>query len=294
MTFKAFLSLVRIPTVFSSMSNAYAGWFIAGGRGLTPQLGAGAAAAALFIMAGMALNDIADAEVDAQERPDRPIPSGAVTLGTAWGLSLAMMAAGLGLLAWANPLAFACGLALCGMIFTYNFSVKGGPFGPAAMGLCRALNLLTGMCLAWATVPSTLPLPAVMALVSLWGYIALVTFLARDEVGGNTKARAFRFLAGLGIWFAAWAAAALTWYKTQHLLALAWLALAMALRTPLRTLAGDPSPKHTGKMVGMMLRCVPLVDVVAMLANGAPWPYAVAGVLWILPAWLVARWFYST
>ena len=81
---KAFLSLVRIPTVFSSMSNVYAGYFIGGGRALTPALGLGLAAAALFIMAGMALNDVADKDVDARERPSRPIPSGAVGLGMAW------------------------------------------------------------------------------------------------------------------------------------------------------------------------------------------------------------------
>lgn len=291
---KAFLSLVRIPTVFSSMSNAYAGWFIAGGRAVTPALAAGLASAALFIMAGMALNDLADKDVDARERPNRPIPSREISVGTAWGLSLGMMALGLALLAFANPLSVACGLALCACIFAYNFGLKGGPVGPAAMGMCRALNLLTGMSLAWTTVPHALPRAASLALFSLWAYIALVTFLARDEVAGNSGGRIKAFLAGLGLWFAGWAAVALIWYRAQHLLALAWLTLAMLLRTPLRDLAGDPSPKNTGRMVGMLLRCVPLVDVLAMLANGVPWQYAVAGVLWIIPAYAVGKWYYST
>jgi hypothetical protein len=77
-------------------------------------------------------------------------------------------------------------------------------------------------------------------------------------------------------------------------LALAWLALAMVLRNPLRDLANDPSPKHTGKTVGAMLRYVPLVDVLAMFANQVPWEFAAAGALWILPAYLVAKKFYST
>lgn len=291
---KALLSLVRIPTVFSSMSNAYAGWFIAGGRAPTPALALGLASAALFIMAGMALNDIADKDVDARERSNRPIPSREISVGTAWGISLGMMFLGLALLAIANPLSAACGLALCACIFAYNFGLKGGPVGPAAMGMCRALNLLTGMSLTWASVPHTLPRAASLALFSLWAYIALVTFLARDEVGGNSGQRIKLFLAGLGAWFAGWAAIALIWYRAQHLLALAWLTLAMLLRTPLRDLAGDPSPKNTGRMVGMLLRCVPLVDVMAMLANGVPWQFAVAGVLWIIPAYAVGKWFYST
>ena len=300
MNLKAFLSLVRIPTVFSSMSNAYAGYWIGtlavGGAigGFPLRILAGIAAAGLFIMAGMALNDVADKDVDARERPNRPIPSGAVKLAAAWGISLFMMAAGLGILAAANPLSACVGLALCAAIFAYNFGLKGGPLGPAAMGLCRALNLLTGMSLAWTTVPSTLPRSAWLALASLWAYIALVTFLARDEVGGNTRKRAILYLAGLAVWFAGWAASAIVWYRAEHLLALAWLALAMLLRGPLKNLAADATPKHTGQMVGMMLRCVPLVDVLAMLANGVRWEYAVAGALWILPAYGVGKWFYST
>ncbi|MEO6095199.1 MAG: UbiA family prenyltransferase [Fibrobacteria bacterium] len=311
MKLKSFLSLVRIPTVFSSMSNAYAGYFIAGGRTFSPQLGAGIAAAALFIMAGMALNDVADKEVDAKERPNRPIPSGAIPLGTAWGLSLGMMALGLGLLWFANPVSVSVGGALCLAIFAYNFALKGGWAGPAAMGLCRALNLLTGMSLTWAALPhpATLPLPAWLALASLWAYIALVTFLARDEVGGNSRRRSLLFLSGVGLWFIAWLIAALIGFRTERiirpmspmnpmspilLMTLPWLGLALFLRKPLRNLATDPSPKHTGQMVGGMLRMVPLVDVLAMLANSVPPEFSLVGALWIVPAFAVGKWFYST
>ncbi|MBW8888015.1 MAG: UbiA family prenyltransferase [Fibrobacteres bacterium] len=291
---RAFFSLVRIPTVFSSMSNAYAGWWIGGGRGLEWPLWAGVASAALFIMAGMALNDVADKDVDARERPNRPIPSGAISLRAAWTLSLGMMALGLAILAVAHPLSALFGLALCAAIFAYNFWLKGGPFGPAAMGLCRALNLFTGMSLAWSAFPAVWPGSVVLSLISLWAYIALVTYLARDEVGGNSRRRATLFLGGQGSWFAAWAAAGILWYRAERPLALAWLALAILLRDPLRDLAKDPSPKHTGKAVGMLLRCVPLVDVVALFANQVPWQYAAAGALWILPAYAVGKWFYST
>jgi hypothetical protein len=43
-----------------------------------------------------------------------------------------------------------------------------------------------------------------------------------------------------------------------------------------------------------MLRFVPLVDVIAMLANHVPPAYALAGALWIVPAYAVGRWYYST
>lgn len=301
MTFKSFLSLVRIPTVFSSMSNAYAGWFIAGGTALSPQLGLGVAAAALFIMAGMALNDVADAQVDARERPDRPIPSGAVSLKAAWSLSLGMMAAGLLLVTYANPLSLVPALGLCAAIFLYNFALKSTALGPAAMGLCRLLNLFTGMSLAWRVLPdwSSFPRPAVGALISLWAYIALVTYLARDEVRGNTRLKVRLFLGGMVAWFVSWALA--IWMSSgpgQGLVVVAMMAVLVAhqafLLKPFRTLAADPSPRNTGKTIGALLRTVPLADVLAMLAAGAPLIYALPGALWILPAWLVGRLFYST
>lgn len=282
------------------MSNAYAGYFIGGGRDLSPRLAEGILAAALFIMAGMALNDVADKDVDARERPTRPIPSGAIPLGQAWAASLAMMGLGLVLLWLANPVSTAVGAALCLCIFAYNFLLKGTAVGPAAMGLCRALNLLTGVSLTWsgfpgpAAFPKAFPNAIWLALFSLWAYIALVTFLARDEVGGNSRRRSILFLCGLGLWFIGWPTVALAWFRAQPLMALAWLALAMFLRGPLRNLAAEPSPKHTGQMVGGMLRLVPLVDVIAMLANQVPPEYALAGALWIVPAYAVGKWFYST
>lgn len=298
---KAFLSLVRIPTAFSSMSNAYAGYFIGGATGYSAALPFGIAAAALFIMAGMALNDVADREVDASERPDRPIPSGAVTLGAAWSLSLSMMAAGLVLLWLANPLSVLVGLALCAAIFAYNFALKATVLGPASMGLCRLLNLLTGMSLGWQAWPrwSALPMPVFGALLSLWAYIALVTYLARDEVQGNSRAKARLFLAGITLWFMAWSAAIWTGMGPGRgllviALASAWSAHLLFLLGPFRNLVRDPSPRNTGKTIGAMLRTVPMADVLAMLAAGAPLAAALPGVLWILPAWLIGRIFYST
>src|SRR5690606_6711809 len=98
-----YLRLVRVPAVFSSMSNAFAGWWIggvamaaAGGNAATPAaLLLGLLAAALFLMAGMALNDIADLETDRAERPGRPLPSGAVPVPRAWWLVIGFFALGL-------------------------------------------------------------------------------------------------------------------------------------------------------------------------------------------------------
>ncbi len=332
-----FFALVRIPTVFSSMSNAFAGFYIGGGNGMPLALWAGIIAAALFIMAGMALNDLADEKVDALERPTRPIPSGAITLQLAWLLSLGMMTAGLIILYATNLFSFFSGLVLCLSIFAYNFLFKGTSFGPISMGLCRLFNLFTGISLTWnlgtcknwiltlgnyfqtkaaslginlgANIfepngPNTLPFPhplsmhnafaILLALISLWGYITLVTYLARDEVQGNSKRRLLVYQIGLGIWFFTWAFIAFTWYRAQTYIPMAWLSLAIFLRGPLRNLIRENTPKHTGQVVGTMLRFVPLVDVLAMLTNGVEIRTAIFGALWILPAYVIGKTFYST
>lgn len=299
MTLKTFLSLVRIPTVFSSMSNAYAGWFIGGGREVDPRLFLGIAAAALFIMAGMALNDVADREVDARERPGRPIPSGAITLRGAWTVSLAMMALGLILLSVANVFSLLIGLLLCGAVFLYNFVLKSTALGPASMGLCRLFNLLTGMSLTWVGWPDQFSTAALGSLFSLWAYIALVTYLAKDEVQGNSRLKAKLFLSGITVWFMVWSIVIWMGHAPGQglqamVLGLVWIGHVLFLLGPFRNLARDPSPKHTGKTIGALLRTVPMADCMAMLVAGAPPVAALVGLLWILPAWMAGKLFYST
>ncbi len=298
MKLPSYFALIRLPTIFSSMSNAYAGYLIAGGRTLSWALGAGLIAAAVFIAAGMALNDIADYQIDAEERPNRPLPSGAITLKQAWTLSLVFMLGGLLLLFFANPLSAGFALALCLSIFAYNFSLKGSFWGPASMGLCRLLNLLTGMSLAW----KTLPLEAAVnkswgiALFSLWGYIALVTYLARDEVQGNKLEKVRYFLIGLFAWCSTW----LILSKpspdkpSQSLGVILLIAIGWFLHKPLTRLIKDPSPAATGQTIGMLLRLLPLVDGLGMLTNSVPPLAAFTCVLFVFPAWAIGKFFYST
>jgi hypothetical protein len=77
-------------------------------------------------------------------------------------------------------------------------------------------------------------------------------------------------------------------------MALVWSAHLIFLLGPFRNLSRDPSPRNTGRTVGALLRSVPFADVLAMLAAGAPLAAALPGLLWILPAWLIGRLFYST
>src|SRR2546428_12895654 len=81
------LALVRPPNVFTAVADSAAGLLLARRGGPVagdPGLWCLAASACLYL-GGIALNDYFDREVDAIERPERPIPSGAVPPAVAAG-----------------------------------------------------------------------------------------------------------------------------------------------------------------------------------------------------------------
>lgn len=141
-----------------------------------------AAISILLYAAGVVLNDYYDREIDAVERPERPIPSGVVSPGEVFffGWTLALIA--LGLAAWLDLRVLGWSLLLLGCIWFYDYRAKRHAFwGPLCMGACRALNLLLGMSPLWTLEKSG------FALVPLI-YIFAVTTVSRGEVHGGEKA----------------------------------------------------------------------------------------------------------
>src|SRR5262249_23095799 len=104
--------LVRAPAALSVPGDTIAG--AAAASSLTARTAGLSAASVCLYWAGMAANDWADRELDAKERPERPIPSGRVSPRTAVGVAAGLTAAGVALaglaggrraLAVAGPLA---------------------------------------------------------------------------------------------------------------------------------------------------------------------------------------------
>lgn len=170
------IELVRAPGALSVPGDAVAG---AAAAGCLNRRTAGIAAASVCLYwAGMAANDWADRELDAVERPTRPIPSGRVgprqalfTAGglTATGLAIAAAAGGRRVLPTAAALAAA--------VWTYDLKLKNTAAGPAGMALCRGLDVLLGA--APGRVRRALRPAAVMA-AHTWA----VTELSRRETTG--------------------------------------------------------------------------------------------------------------
>ena len=183
--------LVRLPAALTVPGDVLAGAAAAGwpsGR----RTAALPAASVCLYWAGMALNDYADRELDAIERPERPIPSGRVPAGHALALAAALSAAGLGLAACAGRQALAVALPLVGAVWAYDLLAKPTPLGPVVMGATRGLDVLLGA--AGNLGAGALPALAVT------GHTIAVTALSRGEVHGSRPAVAATALAGtLGI-----------------------------------------------------------------------------------------------
>ncbi|CAO0837607.1 SCO3242 family prenyltransferase [Streptomyces microflavus] len=148
---RAWTELFRVSALFSVPGDALAGAAAVGrspGRGTALAIGA----SLCLYEAGMALNDWADREEDAVDRPHRPIPSGRISPSAALGAAGALTATGLALAARAGRPALAVATGLAATVWAYDLHLKHTKAGPAAMAAARSLDLLLG---ATATATAT-------------------------------------------------------------------------------------------------------------------------------------------
>jgi 4-hydroxybenzoate polyprenyltransferase len=177
---RALVELVRAPAALTVLGDTVAGAAAAGNPLRGRRLALPLSSVALY-WAGMALNDWSDRAVDSVERPERPIPSGRVSPSQALAVAGTLTVAGIGLAAYGGALRVA--LPLAGAVWAYDLVLKSTVAGPAAMAVCRGLDVMLGASGARSAVPSAV----VMA-----GHTYGLTVLSRGEVHGasNTTARA--------------------------------------------------------------------------------------------------------
>ncbi|MEU3054279.1 SCO3242 family prenyltransferase [Streptomyces griseus] len=148
---RAWAELLRVSALFSVPGDALAGAAAVGrrpGRGTALAIGA----SLCLYEAGMALNDWADRDEDAIDRPHRPIPSGRISPAAALGAAGVLTAAGLALAARAGRPALTVATGLAATVWAYDLHLKHTKAGPAAMAAARSLDLLLG-----ATATATAP-----------------------------------------------------------------------------------------------------------------------------------------
>ncbi|MEW5727693.1 MAG: UbiA family prenyltransferase [Pseudomonadota bacterium] len=213
-------------------------------------------AASLFYVAGMFLNDAFDREIDAVERPERPIPSGQVEARAVFVAAAAMMAAGLALVAPLGLPPLAAAAALCAAIVYYDADHKGNPASPLVMGGCRALvYVLAAHAVGGAGTAWMLPSLALLA------YVAGLTYAARQEnLARFTNAWPLAMLAvPVAVLLSRLSLEAVPFV----LLFLAWTAHGLRLIL-------SPAVRDIRRAVGTLIAGISLLDAALIATAGAP------------------------
>jgi 4-hydroxybenzoate polyprenyltransferase len=305
---RSYLELMRLPNVFTAMADVAMGFLFVQSRDWrwdpwydSWTLAMLLAASSALYMAGMILNDVFDIEIDRQERPERPLPSGRLSLVAARRLGWRLLAIGVLL---ASGTAFFVGhlrpgivaalLATC--IVLYDAWLKRTPLGPLVMGACRMLNVLLGV------NTMDVPLHAEYWLVAggLGIYVAGITWFARHESRQSSRlqlvlatlvmAAGIAMLAGLvgcsGRMIPQIEHEPQRWYLLTGVLGLMilWRCLWAVI---------EPIPLRVRIAVAQCVLSIVMLDALAC--------YAVRGVLWaglilvlLLPAMFLGRWIDTT
>src|SRR5688572_18375065 len=110
----AYLQLARVSNLPTVFSNVLVGAAMASGFFLPDwtHVALATIAVSLFYIGGMALNDLIDREIDLVERPQRPIPSGALSIAEVRAFIVGCLIVGLALLACTQPISLMPAAAL--------------------------------------------------------------------------------------------------------------------------------------------------------------------------------------
>jgi UbiA prenyltransferase family protein len=282
-------ALVRLPAVLTVPGDGWLGAAAAGHPVGRRSLVLAGSSACLYL-SGMALNDWADREIDARERPGRPIPAGRVSPGFALALAAGLSAAGVALAGVAGGRrSLAVALPLAGAVWSYDLAVKGTPAGPLGMAACRSLDVLLGATLGGpggGRLRRALPAAAVVG-----AHTVVVTTVSRREAQGSGPGLAGAALAATtavtGV-AGALARSRLREGRTRGLRRAAAVALLGAYAGSIASAGGravaEPTPARLQALVGTgVLGLMPLEAGLLAAAGPVPAAAAVAG------AWPLAR-----
>ncbi|MBD2306793.1 UbiA-like protein EboC [Chroococcidiopsis sp. FACHB-1243] len=184
--FWAYLQLMRPANIVTAWADILAGFAISGfmviqaGTLELEALGWLLLATTGLYGGGVVFNDVFDAELDAKERPERPIPSGRASRQSAATLASILLL--VGIVAAAQVSFLSAILAICiavGAVVYDSLGKHQALVGALNMGMCRGGNLLLGM----SAVPAIFGEYWFLALIPIT-YIAAITSLSQGEVHG--------------------------------------------------------------------------------------------------------------
>ncbi len=261
------LTLGRVSNLPTVWSNILCAWIIVGGYDKL-QLASYLVGASLLYIGGMYLNDYCDREIDAQQRPKRPIPSGKISPSAVRNIAFTLLALGFAAISWTGllndegptqwlPAAFTAGVVASILLYDYNH--KGNAIAPIFMAACRSL-LYLAVASAFANGIDTNNL---IATGTLFVFVTGVTFLARTEATTNAidyPALAMIAAPVLGAFY----------YNRHGFTAEQTAALALFIAWNARSFfrARVDGQLVIGKTIGPLLASIPLLDLSILATLG--------------------------
>lgn len=311
----SYLRLFRLPNVFTAAADVMMGFLLVQGTlKPVPAFLCLVGASCLLYTAGMVLNDVYDIEVDAQQRPERPLPSGQIPFGWARWLGYQLLIMGvvlawlggyvspsLAVISWRSGVV---GTALALFVVLYNAVLKKTPLAPLAMGACRFLNVLLGISIASQVATGNGPLGFYVTELLIAGgigtYIVGVTWYARNEADNSSSTQLCLatgvMLLGIALLGLSTEYYPVEWPPLRLQSEIFWMLLMLLSATIARrslSAALKPSPQRVQTAVKQCIVSLIMLDAAVTMAVAGPyWGLAVLAL--IVPMLLLGRWVYST
>lgn len=238
---------------------------------------------------GVVFNDILDRDLDKVERPERPLPSGQVSVSAATILALTLFLIGIIAAFLVSAISGTIAVVIAVLAIVYDkFAKHNVLLGPINMGLCRSFNLLLGMSIA----VNVLTFYWYLAFIPLI-FVGDITLTSQGEVKGKNRSL-LRLALGLDFVVIAMFIGLTFLTRFDALSALVFLALWLAMNSTYKIKAmKDNQPKMIRMAVKMgVLSLIPLNA--AIVAGFEGWLCGVL-VLLLLPLSLgLAKYFAVT
>ena len=309
---KQYLLLIRLPNVFTALSNVVAGYF-----SLTRPSDASfidlsmlIASSVLLYVFGIILNDYFDLETDRKERPFRPLPSGRVSKRSALFLSvLAVLSANV-IASLVSTTSLIISAFLSAVVFGYDYGLKRGRSGPLAMGTARFLNAFLGASPALFLFPlntgqqiaSEFPWTTLLAAGAVFAYVYAITLLSRKEIGEyerniyrRTVAQSFSIIIGMVVV----AALVLGFYLKSTEISVNILLFSVVIYLTLKGLFSDAGNSSTGQSqriqhaIRNLVLSIVILDSIFIAAFAGLF-YGIASLVLIVPPIILAKKLYVT
>ena len=282
---KSYFQLVRFPGIFTAFSNVLLGFFIysefiVDWFNLFPLL----TASGFLFLAGMTLNDYFDYNIDKNERPDRPLPSGKISRKAALYLGIALFVAANISASFVGFQAAIISVIMTILILAYDIKLKSIKIiGILNLSSIRFLNVILGSSIVlfnfeiiWISIPIAI-------------FVAGISILAKTE--NSIYPRKAKITNLVLVLFTISYVAVLTHDKGS----IHWLILGMFVVVnylPWMVIK-EKSSKTTQKIVTIQLLSIPILDAILVMAFSNV-VFAIVTLSMIFPAYVALRKLYLT